>query len=94
MQTGMSLSSAGELRSSIGKIIADTQDEEVLKAYYQILLSLLRVQDRTQEIVAYSADSEPLTDQQLRLAVAEASDRIEKGRFISHENAKKQAESW
>lgn len=44
--------SAIDIRSSITVILDNATDEEILDAYYQILLNLIRVQNRT--IVAYN----------------------------------------
>ena len=84
--------SAIELRSSINRILDDTPDEEILEAYYQILLNLLRVQKHV--IVAYDADKKALTLEELRAHAAAASQRVASGQSISHEEAKKQAENW
>ena len=84
--------SAIDIRSSIAAILDNTTDEETLDAYYQILLNLIRVQNRT--IVAYDADEKPLTLQQLRHEVEAASARVQAGRFVGHDEVVKQAENW
>ena len=56
--------SAIEIRSNITAILNATADQEMLDAYYQILLNLLRVQNRT--VIAFDVDEKPLTQQQLR----------------------------
>ncbi len=84
--------SAIELKSSIVNILDETRDEEILEAYYQILLNLLRVQSRA--VAGYDADGRPMTDVDLREAANSASARIASGYFIRHEDAKKQAENW
>jgi hypothetical protein len=82
-----------ELRSSIGKIVENTQDEAILQEYHAILLSLLRVQDRMKEIVAYDEEDTPMTKKQLRQAVSAASKRVETG-TVRHDEAKQQAQNW
>ena len=84
--------SAIEIRSSITTLLDNTTDEETLDAYYQILLNLIRVQNRT--VVAYDADEKPLTLQQLRQEVEAASTRVQAGRFVRHDEVVKQAENW
>jgi len=83
-----------EIRSSIGKIVENTQDEAILKEYYAILLSLLRVQDRMKEVAAYDEEGTPMTQKQLRDAVSSASKRVNSGHSIHHEEAKRQAQNW
>ena len=84
--------SAIEIRSSIDKILDSTPDEEILEAYYQILLNLLRVQKHI--VVAYDVKNKPLTLEQLRNEVAAAGERVASGRIIKHADAKKQSENW
>lgn len=84
--------SAIDIRSSIASILDNTTDEETLDAYYQILLNLIRAQNRT--IVAYDADEKPLTLQQLRQEVEAAGARVQAGRFVGHDEVVKQAENW
>ncbi|MCK6691490.1 MAG: hypothetical protein L6Q97_05240 [Thermoanaerobaculia bacterium] len=84
--------SAREIRSSINKILDNTPDEEILEAYYQILLNLLRMQKHL--TVAFDADNQPMSLEQLRNEVAKAGKRTASGRIIKHDEAKKQAESW
>ena len=84
--------SAIEIKSSIVNILDKTRDEEILEAYYQILLNLLRVQRRA--VVGYDADGRPMTDEDLHEAANAASARVGSGYFIRHEEVKKQAENW
>lgn len=84
--------SAIELKSSIMHILDETKDEEVLEAYYHILLHLLRVQGRA--VVGYDAEGEALTGDDLRQKVKKASARIEAGKVVKHDEAKKQAKNW
>lgn len=72
----------------------NTQDEAILKEYYAILLSLLRVQDRMKEVAAYDEDDTPMTQKQLREAVVAASKRVKSGHTVDHEEAKRQAQNW
>ena len=84
--------SANEIRYSIANILDNTPDEEVLKAYHQILLNLLMVQNRS--VVAYDVDEKPLTYEQLKKEVEAAGARVQSGLFVRHEDAKRQAENW
>ena len=84
--------SAIEIRSNITAILNATADQEMLDAYYQILLNLLRVQNRT--VIAFDVDEKPLTQQQLRKEVEAASTRVQAGHFIRHAEAVKQSETW
>ncbi len=86
--------SVAEIRSSIGKIVDNTQDEAILKEYYAILLSLLRLQDRMKEVAAYDEEGNPMTQKQLRDAVLSASISVDSGQSIHHEEAKRQAQNW
>ena len=84
--------SAIELRSSIFNLLEETRDEEVLEAYYQILIQLLRVQK--QPFIGFDAEGLPLSDEDLRSAVRAAQQRISSGKSIRHSEAQKQAETW
>ena len=84
--------SAIDIRASIASILENTTDEETLDAYYQILLNLIRVQNRV--TVAYDTDDKPLTLQHLRHQAESASSRVRSGASIKHDKAKKQAENW
>ncbi len=81
-----------EIRSNISNILDATNDQETLDAYYQILLNLMRVQNRV--IVAYDVDEKPLTQEQLRNAVEAASARVQAGHFVRHEAVVKESENW
>ncbi len=84
--------SAIEIRSNISTLLNATNDQETLDAYYQILLNLLRVQNRA--IVAFDVDEKPLTQDQLRNAVEAASARVQAGHFVRHEDVIKESENW
>ncbi|MBC7776688.1 MAG: hypothetical protein H7246_14740 [Phycisphaerae bacterium] len=84
--------SAIEIRSNITNILDATNDQETLDAYYQILLNLIRVQNRA--IVAFDVDEKPLTQEQLRNAVEAASGRVQAGHFVRHEDVVKESENW
>ena len=84
--------SAIEIRSNITTILDATNDQETLDAYYQILLNLIRVQNRA--IVAFDMDEKPFTQEQLHNAVEAASARVQAGRFVRHEDVVKESENW
>lgn len=84
--------SARDLKSDIIHLLEQTEDEELLL----ILLSLLQKSLGIEPVdaIGYDANGRPFTVKQLEKEVLAASRRIKSGKFIKHEELKKQIKTW
>lgn len=83
---------ATQVRLSIIELLNETPNVEILEIYRQMLLHLLRVQDLA--VAAFDAQGNPMRREDLIKAVQEASERIEKGSFVSHQDVIAHSSSW
>lgn len=81
-----------QIRLSIHEIVNRTEEKAVLETYHAILKNLLKMRELM--AVAYTVDSEPLTEEQYVKEVVAASQRVKAGKFIRHEDFEKQVENW
>ena len=75
------------IRSHLHKLIDSIQDENILQAVQTIL-------SNQNNIIGYSVQGEPLTEEKLKAKVKAASQRVKNGKFTPHVDVKKQAEQW
>lgn len=83
---------AQQARNSINQVLDKVDNPAVLEAYYQILLNLMKVHDHA--AIGFDSDGNPLTASDLEKEVVAASKRVKAGKFIRHEDLKKQMENW
>jgi hypothetical protein len=81
-------------RSTIWQIIGETNDEAVLDAYHQILLNILKIQSRPTEFLYFDANNQSVSIEKIKQSAEIASKNVVEGRFVTHEEAKKQAQNW
>jgi hypothetical protein len=75
---------AQQARKSINQVLNGVADPAVLEAYYQILVSLMKI----------DADGRPFAQADLEKEVAAASKRVKAGKFVRHAALKQQIKDW
>lgn len=74
------------IKSEIVAILDKIEDERLVEAYRDILLSLLKIGDNT--VIGHSINGEALTADLLKKEVIEAQTRVQSGIYISHDTVK------
>lgn len=74
------------IKSEIIEILDKIEDEKLIEVYRDILLSLLKIGDKT--VIGYSASGDALNADLLKKEVIEAQTHIKSGKYISHEDIK------
>lgn len=84
---------AAEIKESIHHLIDQVQDEELLKAYLNVIEKGIEGFDQTNN-VGYTIHGHPLSMEEVIAQVAAASLRVKSGSFISQEDLEKTSDNW
>ena len=84
---------AQPLRKSLHQLIDKINDEELLKAYLQVIRSSVEEQVN-EDAVGYTPKGEILTKQRLKEKVRAASKKVKGGDFLSHRDVVKESRTW
>ena len=74
------------IKSEIVEILNNTEDENLIATYRDILISLLKYTDKT--VIGHSTRGEPLSATLLKKEILEAQTRVKSGKYISHQDVK------
>ena len=69
--------------------------EELMKVQdIKMITQLKTILHNRDQVIAYEADGQPITESQMRSDILEAKERIKSGQYTTQEDLEREAENW